>query len=293
MGATIPRMVDGSRIQEFWAHWQREPNASEEFKRFRIRMTEVMRKLWDAHFNVHPLSRVERFAVISGTPYSLNGYFQQSGLCDLLTQATNVFAVASAVQKFLWTAEEVLTRGNFDHICRQINEAFDLSPGIMIRLARHGDTATIYPTGVRMLDEGVVESTLVWLARYPDVSKHFETALKLYATKDPTQYRNMLDSLRFAVEQMLQAVLNNGKTLENQKEEFLGWLKQRGVHAQIRNMYHTLLFGGFAAYQNDAVKHQEDDYTPAEVEFVFYETGTLLRLIQRLVQEENALAPKS
>jgi hypothetical protein len=159
----------------------------------------------------------------------------------------------------------------------------------MIRLVRHGGTATLYPTGVRLLDEATVDSNLIWLSRYPDVLKPFETALKLYVAKDPNQYRNMLDNLRFALEQMLRVVLNNQRSLENQKDEFLRWLKKHDVHVQIGNMYHDLLFGGFAAYQNDAVKHQEDKYTPAEIEFVLYATGTFLRLIQRLIEQETAL----
>jgi hypothetical protein len=281
-------MVDGKRIQEFWSHWEHEPNTTEEFKRFRIRITEVSRKLWDDFFKGEgQKSRRERFAIVSGTAYSFNEYFQQSGLCSLLTQAKSVFEVANAVQYYLWTAEEALTHGNFDYFCRQLQEAFDLSPSIMIRLVRHGTKATLYRTGVRLLDEALVESNLIWLSRYPAVSKHFETALKLYASKDPSQTRNMLDSLRFALEQMLQVTLNNGRTLENQKDEFLGWLKQRGVHAQIRNMYQTLL-AYFTSYQNDAVKHGEDEYTEVEVEFVLYAAGTFLRLILRLQEQEAA-----
>lgn len=281
-------MVDGKRIQEFWSHWEHEPNTTEEFKRFRIRITEVSRKLWDDFFKGDgQKSRRERFAIVSGTAYSFNEYFQQSGLCSLLTQAKSVFEVANAVQYYLWTAEEALTHGNFDYFCRQLQEAFDLSPSIMIRLVRHGTKATLYPTGVRLLDEALVESNLIWLSRYPAVSKHFETALKLYASKDPSQTRNMLDSLRFALEQMLQVTLNNGRTLENQKDEFLGRLKQRGVHAQIRNMYQTLL-AYFTSYQNDAVKHGEDEYTEVEVEFVLYAAGTFLRLILRLQEQEAA-----
>jgi hypothetical protein len=281
-------MVDGKRIQEFWSHWEHEPNTTEEFKRFRTRMTEVSRKLWDDFFKGDGQKpRRERFAIVSGTAHSFNEYFQQSGLCSLLTQAANVFEVANAVQYYLWTAEEVLTHGNFDYFCRQLQEDFDLSPSIMIRLVRYGRKATLYPTGVRLLDEALVESNLVWLSRYPAVSKHFETALKLYASKDPSQTRNMLDSLRFALEQMLQVTLNNGRALENQKDEFLGWLKQHGVHAQIRNMYQTLL-AYFTSYQNDAVKHGEDEYTEVEVEFVLYAAGTFLRLILRLQEQEAA-----
>jgi hypothetical protein len=127
------------------------------------------------------------------------------------------------------------------------------------------------------------------LSKYPEVLKPFESALKLYMAKDPNQYRNMLDNLRFALEQMLRSVLSNQKSLENQKEEFLRWLNQHDVHGRIGNMYHTLLFVGFADYQNDAVKHREDAYTPAEVEFVLYMTGTFLRLIQRVVEQTDSL----
>jgi hypothetical protein len=286
-------MVDGGTIREFWAHWEHEPNPTDEFKRFRIRVMEVARKIWDDFFksNSQEANR-ERFAVISGTPCSIYVHFAQSGLCSLLNEAKTVFEVARAVQFLLWTLESV-THGNLDYCCRQIQNALDLSPGIMIRLARHGKTATLYPTGARLLDEAVVESNLIWLSRYPSVLKPFEEALKLYLAKDPNQYRNMLDNLRFALEQMLRAVLSNQKSLENQKEEFLRWLKQHDVHGRIGSMYHDLLFGGFAGYQNDAVKHQEDKYTPAEIEFVLYATGTFLRLIQRLVEHEAAMATVS
>jgi len=82
--------------------------------------------------------------------------------------------------------------------------------------------------------------------------------------------------------------MKNQKSLENQKEEFLRWLSTHGVHAQIGRMYHDLLFGGFVQHQNDAVKHKEDQYIQSEVEFVLYATGTFLRLIQRLLEEEAA-----
>jgi hypothetical protein len=282
-------MVDTATIREFRSHWQHEPNPTEEFKRFRVRITEVSRGLWDSFFKGEgQKARRERFAVISGTPYSFNEYFQQSGLCLLLSEAKTVFDVAKAVQDFLWTAEEFLTDGNFDHCCRQLQEAIEISPSIMIRMVRHGKKAILYPSGASLLDKAVVESNLIWLERYPSVLRPFEEALKLYMAKNSKQYRNMLDNLRFAVEQMVRTVLNNLKSLENQKDEFLRWLKIKGVHSHIGGMYHDLLFGRFAGYQNDAVKHQEDQYMQAEVEFVLYATGTFLRLIQRLLEQEAA-----
>jgi hypothetical protein len=256
-------------------------------------MTEVARQLWEDYFKRPDYeSRRERFAVISGTPWATHPYFQQGGLYGLLTEAKNVFEVAQALQYLLWTLEKESQSG-FDHCCRQVQAAIEISPGIMIRLVRHGTTATLYPSGARMLDEAVVESNLAWLTGYPTVLNPFIEALKLYGAKDPKQYRSMLDNLRFALEQMVRVVLDNQKSLENQKDEFLRWLKSHDVHAQIRGMYHDLLFGGFAGYQNDAVKHREDQYTLAEVEFVLYATGTFLRLIQRLIEQGAAVKTPS
>ena len=278
-------MVDGAGMGEFWSHWKHEPNTTKEFQKFRTRVIQVARSVWheDLEHSAY-LSRREKFAIISGTPRSSHPYFEQSGLSTLLEEAKTVFEVAEALQCLLWTLE-TQARSHFDLRCREFQEAIDLSPTIPIRLVRRGETAILYPSGARLLDEAAVESNLAWLGRYPSVLKPFEDALKLYMAKDPKQYRNMLDSLRFSLEQMVRTILNNQKSLEKQKDEFLRWLKAHDVHAQIRQMYHDLLFGGFAGYQNAAVKHQEDQYTLAEVEFVLYATGTFLRLIQRLIEQ--------
>jgi hypothetical protein len=283
-------MTDGAKIREFWAHWQHELNPTKEFKRFRARVFEVARQQWRSNFRDSSSLR-ERFAVLSGTRASPYPGFEQSGLCAMIQSATSVFEVAEAGQYLVWTLEGTQF-GIFEHCCRELQEAFDLSPGVSIRLVNSGKRVTIFPSGAELLDESVIEANLIWLTRYPDVLKAFQEALRLYMAKDPKQYRNMLDNLRFALEQMLCAVLGNQKTLENQKEEFLQWLKLHDVHSQIRNMYHTLLFGGFTKYQNDAVKHQEDEYTAAEVEFVLYATGTFLRLIQRILEQKEATAQR-
>jgi|SRR5579872_84125 len=281
-------MVDGAEIRDFWSQWNHEPNPTQEFKTFRIRMTEVAMQLWEDYFQRKDYEdRRKAIAVISGTPCGTSQFFQQSGFASLLTQAKNLFEVATALQYLLWTLERV-SEGGFNDCCSRLQYAIEISPTIMIRLVRRGTKAILYPSGARLLDESVVETNLIWLARHPAVLKPFEEALKIYMAKDPKQYRSMLDSLRFSLEQMVRIVLNNQKSLENQKEEFLRWLSAHGVHVHIGSMYHELLFGGFSRYQNEAVKHQEDQYAEAEVEFVLYATGTFLRLIQRLLEQDDA-----
>lgn len=282
----ISLMVDRTRIQEFLAHWQHTPNSNQEFIRFRTRMIEVSRQIWSDYF-VKSDHAKQTFAIISGTGLVPQPGFDYSGLLKSLNAAKTVFDVAETMQFLLWTMEAELDHG-LDGLCRRLQAALEVSPGIMIRVARHGKTATLYPMGAKLLDEAVVEGNLAWLGKYPEVLKPFEEALKFYMAKDPNQYRNMLDNLRFAVEQMLRAVLNNQKSLENQKTEFLSWLKKHDAHVHIGNMYHELLFDHFAKYQNDAVKHQEDKYTSAEVEFMLYATGTFLRFMQRLIEQESA-----
>ncbi|HZR66664.1 MAG TPA: hypothetical protein VFA85_16090 [Terriglobales bacterium] len=247
-------------------------------------MLQVAESIWQDFFQHHTDAR-KRYALVSGTKFTNRGEFMFSGINDSLKRASNPFEIIEALQGMLWTMETEIPRA-LTTACNRLRDGFSLSPTVMVQVVEHNGNVSLYPTGARMLDEALVESNLSWLAKYPKVAKAYEDALRAYVTQKADQYRNMLDSLRFAVEQLLQGILGNGKTLENQKEEFLRWLKAHDAHNQIGGMYHTLLFGYFAKYQNDAVKHQEDQYTPAEVEFVLYLTGTFLRFVQRLIEQE-------
>jgi ubiquinone biosynthesis protein UbiJ len=103
---------------------------------------------------------------------------------------------------------------------------------------------------------------------------------------DSAYYRNILDDLRFSLEQLLKSLLRNDKSLENQKDILGAWLKGKGVHVQIRSLY-AHLANCFSQYQNNAVKHAED-YSETEVEFMIYLTGTLMRLLLELEQTSSA-----
>jgi hypothetical protein len=281
LSSKIVVMDESQRVHDFWSRWGHEPNPSQEFNKFRVRMIEISKSIWYDYFRVQERLR-ELLALISGTPEG--AHFYESGIYELLNKATTVFEVADAMRCLLRTVEIFPTILN--DCCNRIQTGFELSPTIMIQLVRHGSTATLYPVGARLLDAEVVEGNLAWLSKFPAVAKPFENALKAYATKDPNQYRNTLDNLRFALEQMVRTVLNNEKSLEKQKPEFLAWLKKNDAHTHIGNMYHELLFDHFTKYQNAAVKHEEDKYTPAEVEFMLYAVGTFLRFIQRLLEQE-------
>ncbi len=279
-------MYSGDDLKAFRKQWNQTADGSKELVRFRIRADEVLRYAWNGYFG--PSDRLRsKFALISGTEY-LNWErkdYAYSDLCVMFQNDPPLYEVIEAIQFVLWTLRDHHSEGLMD-VCNRLRVVLDASPEIPVRLVLQSDTATLYPMGAKLLDEAVIEANLAWLEKFPEVAKPFEAALKIYLRKDPSQYRNLLDSLRLSVEQMLRAVLNNRKNLENQKEEFLRWMA-KDAHSQIVNMYSDVL-ARLAQYQNDAVKHNEDQYTLAEVEFTLYLTGTLLRFIQRASEQRTS-----
>ncbi|MGA1133137.1 MAG: hypothetical protein ACO31I_12890, partial [Prochlorotrichaceae cyanobacterium] len=80
-------------------------------------------------------------------------------------------------------------------------------------------------------------------------------------------------------------VLGNQRSLENQKAYLLNWLKDKGLHNQVVNLYEKLL-STYQIYQNDAVKHNEA-FSLDEVEFMIYLTGNFMRLILKLTNRNR------
>lgn len=138
----------------------------------------------------------------------------------------------------------------------------------------------MYPLNDQFLDEGIINYVISGLEDYPKVAKHFEEALKIYQDGDESRYRNSLDNLRFSLEQLFQTVLNNSKTLENNKTLILSWIAAKGLNKQVTNLYEKLI-QMYSDYQNNVVKHNEK-FSFDEIEFMIYLTGTFIRLILQL-----------
>jgi hypothetical protein len=166
----------------------------------------------------------------------------------------------------------------------RIQDAAKLTPSLGLRIAVRDRSVTFYPAGAELLDQRVVDDVFGWLKDYPSVEKPFERAMKTVMRGDRDNYRSLFDDLRLALEQLLRQVLGNKKSFENQEQPLLAWIKARGVHQQVVNMYKQLLFGPYRIYQNDAVKHGEE-YSEGEVEFMIYLTGTFMRLLLQLQAE--------
>lgn len=209
--------------------------------------------------------------------------FSDSYLYEIIRNIADVKELATVLQFFL-IALELDNYPNLSNLSDAILLAIDLSPGAGIRAKKHQSSLNLlifYPAGAKLLDQGTVNDVLAWLKNYPKVAKDFEEALKIYLDGDAAKYRNLLDNLRFALEQLLKEVLHNKKSLENQQKELLTWLKERGIHQEVVNLYNQLLFGQYCMYQNEAVKHNEA-FSHDEIEFMIYLTGTFMRLLLQL-----------
>lgn len=132
------------------------------------------------------------------------------------------------------------------------------------------------------IDENIPEITIEtkdWLDEYPIAQKHYKSALE--KRNHNLFSRNLLDDMRFSLEKLLQQILGNQKSLENQKSELGNFLGNKGISIEIKNFYNNIVTNFFTSYQNNNVKHQ-DSYKDIEVDFIIEQTTTLMRFLIKL-----------
>ncbi len=128
------------------------------------------------------------------------------------------------------------------------------------------------------VNETLVEETRHWLEGYPDVLSLYSQALEKY--QHGAFQRNLLDDLRLALEQLLKAILNNSKSLENQVASIGQHIKAKGGSAELSNMF-VKLIDYYAKYNNSYVKH-DDAVIEQEIEFVLEITSSFMKHLVRL-----------
>ncbi|SUT96640.1 Uncharacterised protein [Actinobacillus lignieresii] len=135
-----------------------------------------------------------------------------------------------------------------------------------------------YSNGIDQIQAVVVE-TKGWLDDYPNTKEHYESALNKKSNNIFT--RNLLDDLRFSLESLIKDILNNSKSLENQKGELGRFFEEKGVSIEIRTLYIDKITKFYTDYQNNNVKHQ-DNYKEIEVDFILEQTTVLMRFLIKL-----------
>lgn len=293
-------------IKSFQRRWNAKWDDASIFLQFRNRLIFLI----DKHLSrsiVADSGLINQFAYLCGlpTPFSATGtlteiaesaVLQQQGLNSTIIFTS--FSGSEAPLQLAWYLQSLLSviegriqskqgsslATSFAQFYVELRDLIGITP--IFRLSKTKKGIVIYPAGAKLLDDGLVNDTLAWLQDFPESVNAFEQALSIYLSNDKPKFRNLIDNLRVAMEQLLRKVLGNQKSLEKQSKELDDWLEKHRVHKQIRNLYGQLLFSQYAILQNEVAKHGDIELLPDEIEYLIYLTGTFMRLIIQLHRSE-------
>ena len=133
---------------------------------------------------------------------------------------TETRELATATQILFWALERssaVESTELSTKLAQKTNDAGRMSKGTAFRVSTKGEQAVVRPNGGPFLDAMIIDCVLEGIERYPKADKPFSLALSKSFHGDRIHYRNILDDLRFSLEQLLKSPLSNDKSLENQK----------------------------------------------------------------------------
>ena len=128
-----------------------------------------------------------------------------------------------------------------------------------------------------------IEETKDWLDKYPEIQKHYQSAL--FKRNNNLFTRNLLDDLRFSLELLFKEILNNSKSLEKQQSDLGLFLEKKNISKEVKNLYTNVLLNFYNKYQNENVKHNEN-FKAIEVDFIIEQTTALMRLLLKAHNEK-------
>lgn len=128
------------------------------------------------------------------------------------------------------------------------------------------------------VNQALIDQTLHWLAACPGALEVYQQALQKYEGR--VFVRNLLDDLRLALESLLQNLLDNSRTLENQVGDVGRFVKEHGGSPELANMFMKLI-DYYSKYQNTYVKHHSA-VVEEEIEFIFEITSSFMKHLIRI-----------
>ena len=123
----------------------------------------------------------------------------------------------------------------------------------------------------------LVEQICHWLCSFPESLRVYESALMKLESR--IFQRNLLDDIRLCLEKLVQALLGNNKSLENQIADLGLYLKDKGCSKELVNMFQRLV-DYYTKYQNTYIKHN-DAVVESEIEIIFEMTCSFMRFLIR------------
>lgn len=158
---------------------------------------------------------------------------------------------------------------------QSIKEAIEMSDVTVTMRENPNGHIILYPKGEEKLDEELVNKTLSFLN--DKSNEHFEEALKFYQSKKPVK---SAESLRRSLEEFLRYKLENKTGLSENIKNLQRNLKENNSPSETRNVIFTF-FNHLDKHFNEHSKHGDNVNEP-ENEFLIYQTGLLMRYINKV-----------
>lgn len=217
-------------------------------------------------------SELKELAFIVGVPVSVYGgaYGETFNAEKYFLEAKQPCELAEKIENLL--KSRILTNLQKEKICKIVNNE---SIGIRISKDKKGNYIT-YPQGEPMLDEKVVERTLLSLDG--ESANEYEKALKAYASG---RWNESSNGTRRVLEEYLRQYLNNKAGLEANIKTIGESLKKTGVTEHFRksiiNQLRTL-----DGHYNSGSKHRSNTQGAVEAEYLIYSVGVIVNTLEQL-----------
>lgn len=157
---------------------------------------------------------------------------------------------------------------------RAVTETIKMSDvNVTIKQTKNG--VILYPKGEEKLDEELINKTLLFLNK--ESNKHFEEALKFCQSRKSVK---SAESLRRSLEEFLRYIMESESGLTENIKNLQKKLKKDST-SETRNIIFTV-FNHLDEYFNEHSKHGDRNINESENEFLIYQTGLLMRYINKV-----------
>lgn len=223
---------------------------------------------------VRDSSKLNKFAFIAAVP--LEKYIEltyEGGVFNFKKYFSGIVSTVALAEKLeCILVSSVISDNQKDMIVTIINNE---NVGIRISKDKRGKYVT-YPQGEPMLDEKVVERTLLSLDGKS--AGEYEKALREYASG---KWNESSNATRLTLEEYLRQYLNNTKGLEANKKTIGSVLKEAGVANHFRNSI-TSQLNTLDSHYNPGSKHGSNTQGAVESEYLIYSVGVIVNTLEQL-----------
>lgn len=274
------------KINKFNKRWEiiDDSTYEEEFEKFKIRVLNIFSDIDD---NVSH-EGISKFCQLLGIPekWKNDGIRKWTKvIIDSLNQENNENKFYRLLQIIFYLPIQTSVDDYYmneithskDILYRKLVDAIKFSK-VNIAITKKDKEIILFPRGEEKLDQKLVEEVLSFLN--DKSSKHFVDALNFYEKGIKKDRVKSAESLRRSLEEFLRFKLKNQKGLDKNIKELQKRLKADGRDPSIRGIIFQT-FSYLDTYFNENSKHKNGNINEEENEFLIYQTGLLMRYIEK------------